>query len=46
VGVDLGSLCLDLPAPEYLELRRVASMRDVPPGDVVAEALDERFTRR
>jgi hypothetical protein len=46
VGVDLGSLCIDLPVPEYLELRRVASMRDVPPGDVVAEALDERFTRR
>jgi hypothetical protein len=46
VGVDLGSLCIDLPVPEYLELRRVASMRDVPLGDVVAEALDERFTRR
>ncbi|MEF8819760.1 MAG: hypothetical protein V5A31_00030 [Haloferacaceae archaeon] len=46
VGVDLGSLCLDLPAPEYLELRRVASMRDVPPGEIVAEALDRRFTER
>ena len=46
VDVDLGSLSLDLPVPEYLELRRVASMRDVPPGDVVAEALDAQFTRR
>jgi hypothetical protein len=45
-GVDLGSVCIDLPVPEYLELRRVASMRDVPPGDVVAEALDTRFTER
>ncbi len=46
VGVDLGSLCLDLPVPEYLELRRVASMRDVPPGEIVAEALDRWFTER
>ena len=43
VGVDFGSLRVDLPAPEYLELRRRASMRGVSPGDVVAEALNERF---
>jgi hypothetical protein len=44
VDVDFGSLTLDLPAPEYLELRRRASMRGLSPGTVVAEALDARFT--
>ena len=43
VGAELGSLRVDLPAPEYLELRRRASMRDLPPGALVAEALDTSF---
>ncbi|ELZ56582.1 MULTISPECIES: DUF7119 family protein [Haloferax] len=40
-GVDIGRLDVTLPADVYLELRRRASLEDTPPGDVVADALDD-----
>ncbi|EMA08529.1 DUF7119 family protein [Haloferax denitrificans] len=40
-GVDIGTLDVTLPADVYLELRRRASLEDAPPGDVVADALDD-----
>lgn len=42
-GVDLGSIELSLPVEQYRELRREASMRNTTPGDVVAEALADRY---
>ena len=42
-GVELGRLRMDLPTGTYVELRRRAAMRNVEPGDIVAEALDEQF---
>ena len=42
-GVDLGSIELSLPVEGYRELRREASMRNATPGDVVAEALADRY---
>jgi hypothetical protein len=44
-GVTPGTVALDLPTDVYLELRRRASMQDRPPGEVVAEALDDHFSR-
>ncbi|GAB7095661.1 hypothetical protein JCM30237_28150 [Halolamina litorea] len=43
VGVELGDLELSLPPETYRELRREASMRNTTPGEVVAEALAERY---
>jgi hypothetical protein len=40
-GVELGRLRLRLPPDTYVELRRRASMENVEPDDVVADALDE-----
>ena len=40
-GVDIGTLDVTLPADVYLELRRRASLEDTPPGDVVADALED-----
>jgi hypothetical protein len=40
-GASLGRLELGLPPSVYLELRRRASLEDVPPGELVAEALHE-----
>lgn len=42
-GVVLGELDLSLSVAQYRELRREASMRNTTPGDVVAEALAERY---
>ncbi|ELZ79774.1 DUF7119 family protein [Haloferax larsenii] len=42
-GVDLGTLDVSLPPAVYLELRRRASLDDVDPGTVVADALDDYF---
>lgn len=42
-GVELGDIRLSLPVEQYRELRREASMRNETPGDVVAEALAERY---
>jgi hypothetical protein len=36
----LGRLAIDLPTPAYCELRRQASLADLTPGELVAEALD------
>jgi hypothetical protein len=38
-GVDVGTLSVALPPDVYLELRRRASLNDVSPGEVVADAL-------
>lgn len=38
-----GKLSIDLPLPVYRELRRVSSLQDIPPGEVVAESLLEWF---
>jgi hypothetical protein len=43
VDAAYGRLTLDLPPEQYLDLRRRASLRDDPPGAVVAEALAARF---
>jgi hypothetical protein len=42
-GVELGELELSLSVEQYRELRREASMRNADPGDVVAEALADRY---
>jgi hypothetical protein len=42
-GVELGYVGLRLPLDTYVELRRRASNRNVEPGEVVAEALDDYF---
>jgi hypothetical protein len=42
-GVELGHVGLRLPLDTYVELRRRASNRNVEPGEVVAEALDDYF---
>lgn len=42
-GVELGDIRLSIPVEQYRELRREASMRNETPGDVVAEALAERY---
>jgi hypothetical protein len=42
-GVTPGELSMVLPTDAYRELRRRAAMEDRSPGDVVAEALRERF---
>ncbi|WP_129112635.1 DUF7119 family protein [Halegenticoccus tardaugens] len=42
-GISVGRLELTLPAEQYLELRRRASLSNREPSDVVAEALAEYF---
>ncbi|WP_128903950.1 DUF7119 family protein [Halorubrum amylolyticum] len=42
-GVELGHVEIGLPLDAYVELRRRASNRNVDPGDLVAEALDDYF---
>jgi hypothetical protein len=42
-GIELGRVELSLPVEQYRELRREASMRNVDPSEVVAEALAERY---
>ncbi len=42
-GVELGRMRMDLPPETYVELRRRAAMRNVEPGQVVSEALDDQF---
>ncbi|WP_123620005.1 hypothetical protein [Halorubrum sp. CSM-61] len=42
-GVELGHVEIDLPLDAYVELRRRASNRNIEPGDLVAEALDDYF---
>jgi hypothetical protein len=42
-GVELGHIDLQLPLDTYVELRRRASNRNVEPGTLVAEALDDYF---
>ena len=42
-GVELGFLGVRLPLDTYVELRRQASNRNVEPGALVAEALDDYF---
>jgi len=42
-GVTLGRIELELPAGVYQELRRQATLEDVDPADVVADALERRF---
>ncbi|WP_254861474.1 DUF7119 family protein [Halovivax gelatinilyticus] len=41
-GVTLGELRIRLPAEEYLEVRRRASLDGVDPGDVIADSLASR----
>lgn len=43
-GVEPASLDLSLSQAAYRELRREASMRNCAPGDVVSEALEDRYT--
>ncbi|MFB6221840.1 MAG: hypothetical protein ABEH90_10440 [Halolamina sp.] len=43
-GFEPGSLDLSLPVDAYRELRREASMRNLDPGDVVADALEDRYS--
>ena len=43
LGVTPGRIKLDLPSAQYLELRRRASMANVEPEEIVAEALREYF---
>jgi len=43
VGVTLGRLSLELPVETYVELRRQAAMQNVPPGRLVASALEDAF---
>ncbi|WP_254839526.1 DUF7119 family protein [Natronomonas marina] len=40
-GIDLGELQVSLPPATYRELRRHAALEDVPPEEVVVEALEE-----
>ena len=42
-GVELGRMRMDLPPETYVELRRRAAMRNIEPGQVVSEALDDQF---
>jgi hypothetical protein len=42
-GVESGSVDLSLSQEAYRELRREASMRNCEPGDVVTEALEDRY---
>ncbi|ELZ40983.1 hypothetical protein C471_07365 [Halorubrum saccharovorum DSM 1137] len=42
-GVELGHVGIGLPLDAYVELRRRASNRNLDPGDLVAEALDDYF---
>lgn len=42
-GTELGDIALSLPVEQYRDLRREASMRNEQPGDIVAEALAERY---
>ncbi|WP_050033310.1 DUF7119 family protein [Halorubrum halophilum] len=42
-GVELGHVGIRLPLDAYVELRRRASNRNIEPGDLVAEALDDYF---
>jgi len=42
-GVELGTVGIGLPLDAYVELRRRASNRNVDPGALVAEALDDYF---
>ncbi len=42
-GVELGRLEITLPATAYRDLRRQASLEDVEPGSVVADALESYF---
>jgi hypothetical protein len=44
-GVTLGELVVRLPPESYLELRRRASLRNVSPDDVLADALETYFER-
>lgn len=44
-GVTPGELSITLPLPIYRELRRIAAVDDVEPGDVVADALQAWFDR-
>ncbi len=39
-GLTLGEIAMQLPADVYCELRRQASLEDVEPGELVAEALE------
>ncbi len=43
LGVTPGRIRLDLPPAQYLELRRRASMANVEPEEIVADALDRYF---
>ena len=43
-GVTPGEMTVELPPTIYRELRRRAAMDDRDPGELVAEALDERFS--
>jgi hypothetical protein len=43
-GFDPATLELSLSVETYRELRREASMRNAAPGDLVTEALEERYT--
>ena len=42
-GINLGEITLQLPPDVYCELRRVASLEDRAPGDLVAAVLDDHF---
>ncbi|NHX37210.1 MULTISPECIES: DUF7119 family protein [Halolamina] len=42
-GIELGGIDLSLPVEQYRELRREASMRNETPGELLAEALAERY---
>jgi hypothetical protein len=44
-GVELGRLSIKLPSDQYVELRRRASLRNVEPGELVADALDDYLAR-
>jgi hypothetical protein len=45
-GAELGRLSVSLPADNYLELRRRASLENRRPDDLIADALAEQFRRR
>ncbi|WP_290812524.1 hypothetical protein [Halovivax sp.] len=42
-GIQLGRMELRLPADAYRDLRREAAIEDVPPGEIVADALAAHF---
>ena len=44
-GADVGTLAVELPRAEYVELRRRAALGAGDPGDVVAAALADHFGR-